>query len=182
MLRERREHDAARGDARGRGPERAPAAPDEPARDGRVVGQRPDAGRSEGHGAREAEVERDERARARYEEEAGAEHERPRHLHPARAVAVDDPSDDDRVAGSGELHRRERARDAAEPAERLGERREEDAPRVEEEPRVDRVADEGDEDDPPAVEDGPPRGASGPRARLPHHASGLVQPTGAKSA
>ena len=90
---------------------------------------------------------------AREHEEARRQHERAHDLDRACAVPVDGAADEQRVAGGGELEGREAARHRRVPAEGLGQRPEEDAPRVEDHAGVDGVADEGHQHDPPAVED-----------------------------
>jgi len=153
VLRHRREHDAARRDARGRDAECEPAPPDEPPRDRAVRRQRADARRAECDRSRHRGVEPPERRRARDERVAEREREHADDLHRPRTVAVDETADPETVERRRDLHRRVRDGHAATSTERLGERREEDAPRVEEKPDVDGERDERRRDDPPAVED-----------------------------
>ncbi len=151
MLRERRKHDAAGGDARRRRAERAPAPADEPARDRGVVRQAADARRAERDRAGETAVERRQRVRARHEHESHGQRRATRRLDEARPAPVDDPADGEPVRRRGDLQQRVPGGDGRAPAELRGERREERAPRVEDESGVDGVADERDRHDPPAV-------------------------------
>src|SRR5204863_7413727 len=90
---------------------------------------------------------------ARAQEKAPRQHERAHHLDRACAEAVDGAADEQRVAGGSELQDREAARHRRVSAEGLGQRPEEDAPGVEDHAGVYGVTDEGDQHDPPAVED-----------------------------
>jgi hypothetical protein len=111
-----------------------------------------DAGRAEGDRAGETGVERRQRVDAGEEEEAHREHDRPQDLDRARAVTVDGAAHEQRVASGRELEEREAVRHRAPAAEVVREGRQENAPCVEDEPRVHGVADERHEHDPPAVE------------------------------
>ena len=153
MLGKGGEDDAAGGDAGSGDAERPTATAHEPARHRRIVREVADAGRAEGDRAGETEVEGRERVHPGDQEEAGGEDDRADDLHRTRAATVDDTPHAKRVTRRRELHHREPRRDVPPAAECRSERHQEDPPRIEHQARVDGVTDEGDEDDPPAVED-----------------------------
>ena len=161
--------------------ERLPAPADEPARHRGVVGQRADAGRAERDRPREAAGRAPASDRTcDSRKKPSAMTQRAERLDRPRAVAVDEPSDDQAVARRRELRERVAERDRRAPAELGRERRQEDAPGVEHQADVDRVADERGDDDPPAVEDAPARrhAAASACSRTPSPCQGFGAPPG----